>query len=109
VKLWAVEQLLENMLVIDAYILLKSLCMHDDRFSVISSDVKNLRTLIDRYNLMSEKLDNCTQRICFMGGPVLDWYVTSLKHYVTDKVLQAIRLQGPVKVANVFDEILSLT
>jgi hypothetical protein len=108
-KLWAIEQLLNNFLVIDAYILLKSLNMHDDQFTVLGSDVRTLRSLIDQYNLMSEKLDNCTQRICFKGGPKLDWYVTSLKHYVTDKVLQAIRLQGPVKVANVFDEILSLT
>lgn len=108
-KIWAVEQLLNNFLVIDAYILLKSLGMHDDQFTVLGSDVRNLRTMIDQYNLMSEKLDNCTQRICFKGGPVLDYYVVSLKHYVTDKVLQAIILQGPVKVANIFDEILSLT
>jgi hypothetical protein len=110
VKLWAVEQLLENMLVIDAYILLKSLGTHDDQFSVIGSDVRTLRTLIDQYNLMGEKLDNCTQRVCFQGGPhMMDWYVTSLKHYITDRVLQAIILLGPAKVANVFEEILSLT
>ena len=108
-KLWAVEKLLENMLIIDAYILLKSLGMYENTFSVISSDVHSLRTLIDRHNLMSEKLDNCTARICFQGGPKLDWYVTSLKHYVVDCVLQAIILLGPVKVANIFDEILSLT
>jgi hypothetical protein len=108
-KLWAVEELLNDMLVIDAYILLKSLGMNDDRFSVISSDVHNLRTLIDRHNLTATKLDDCTARICFQGGPVMGWYVTSLKSYVTDKVLQAIRQFGPTKVAKIFDEILSLT
>lgn len=109
-QIWAIEQLIKDMLLIDAYILLKSLELHEDKFSVIGLEGKyTFRQFMEANNLAMARLDETGWRVCFKGGPIGDYYVTSVKSYVVDRVLQAILTYGPAKVSKVFDEIKCLT
>jgi hypothetical protein len=108
--LWAIESLLADMLLVDAYILLNSLGMADDEFIIIGKQGKcSLRTLVQFYKMGEYKIDTSPMLVNFVGGPNKLHFTTSLKCYIMDKVLQAIIMYGPTKVSRIFDEIFNLT
>lgn len=107
--LWAIENLLADMILVDAYILLNSLEMTGDEFIIIGKQGKcTLRKLVQFYKMGTHNIDTSPMMITFVGGPNNTHFTTSLKCYIMDRVLQAILVHGPVKVSRVFEEIFSL-
>jgi hypothetical protein len=107
---WAVDKILNNMRCIDACVLLRKLGLDNEYIAVVGMAGKyTLKDIVFKHRLITRKINTITLQVGFKGGP--HWrektcfYVTSLKDYVADRVLQACLTTGHDKVSHIFDEI----
>jgi len=107
-QLWALEQLIHDMELIDAYLLLRALGYDQEKLEVIGLDTKRtLRSMVSNsYELAKTPLSKVQLHVACDGGPRgTHPYVLWLRNYVLDRLLRATLLKGKEKVAQIMEEV----
>ena len=107
--IWALEQLLEGVLVLDAYLIMKSLYDHEEFIMIVGETGKySLKQMALSPGFATRRIDDMSFRVFFYGSPTGKRpFVTTMKCYIIDRLLQAILSVGVKKVCNIIDEIVS--
>jgi hypothetical protein len=108
VNLWAVEELVRDMTLLDAYCLLRSLGFSEE-WLTISGHKNRIRVQdVVRSNpkLAMQRMDIITLATAFPGGPERDkTFVLPLRSYIADRILYSMRMRGRKVVADLINEI----
>jgi hypothetical protein len=107
--LWAVEQLVLDMMLLDAYLLLRSLGCDQEKLHIVGLGTKQtLRGMVSRsHELATSKVGTLQVNVFCDGGPTgRHQYVLHLQNYIIDRILRAIVLHGKAKVLRLLDEVI---